>query len=674
MNKALRATTFVVSLTIAALFGLTSGMGNISAQSPTDYDTDNNRLIEIAHLEQLDAIRWDLNGDGVADTPANADAYAAAFPSADEGMGCPENHCEGYELTRSLDFNDASSYASGAVNAAWMQGNGWLPIGGLYPSGGSARFNSLFEGNNHTIANLFIDYISSDVSGKRVVAGLFGENTGEISRIGVVDVNMNVNVNANSKAMGGDTHIGGLVGINNGNVLSSYATGGVSGHSYVGALVGHNGGDITFSYATSKVEGDYWVGGLAGTNSGSITFSYATGSVTSEAVFGGLVGGNSGSIISSHATGNVTGDYPAEQGLIGGFAGGLVGINYGDEGNITSSYATGKVTGNDFSGGLVGTNDGSIISSYATGSIRGWRNIGGLVGTNSGSIISSHATNSVVGESFSGGLVGHNHEGSITSSYATGNVVGMKWYWDVGGGITRFYTSDSATRSNLGGLVGSNDGSITSSYAAGSVSGYRNIGGLVGISEGGSITFSYATSNVSGDSHIAIGGLIGKIIEGDIRNSYWDVQTSMQSIGVGEGITAGVEGKTTAELQTPTDYTGIYANWHTDIDNADYDSNPTTGKEDFWNFGTSDDYPLLKVDLVGDETPTSWEFGEQHGNRLMPTPDPDSPPSADAPAGGGCNSAGARMPMGATAGNLLALIAPLVGLAGIRQARAYRAQ
>lgn len=37
-------------------------------------------------------------------------------------------------------------------------------------------------------------------------------------------------------------------------------------------------------------------------------------------------------------------------------------------------------------------------------------------------------------------------------------------------------------------------------------------------------------------------------------------------------------------------------------------------------------------------------------------------------------SAGTRLPMGATAGNLLLLIAPLIGIAGIRQARAHRAQ
>ena len=40
------------------------------------------------------------------------------------------------------------------------------------------------------------------------------------------------------------------------------------------------------------------------------------------------------------------------------------------------------------------------------------------------------------------------------------------------------------------------------------------------------------------------------------------------------------EGKTTAELQSPTDYTGIYGGWNTDLDNIDRDFDPITGIDD----------------------------------------------------------------------------------------------
>ena len=78
---------------IAALLALRG----VAAQTPTDYDTDNDGLIEVDSLAKLNAMRWDLNGDGVVDpvdanqdgdttdpgdvtaTTANQVSYAAAF-------------------------------------------------------------------------------------------------------------------------------------------------------------------------------------------------------------------------------------------------------------------------------------------------------------------------------------------------------------------------------------------------------------------------------------------------------------------------------------------------------------------------------------------------------------------------------------------------------------------
>ena len=64
-----------------------AGTDVVSAQSAVDYDTDDDGLIEIEWLEQLDAVRWDLDGDGFADDGGNAERYASAFPDAAEGMG-----------------------------------------------------------------------------------------------------------------------------------------------------------------------------------------------------------------------------------------------------------------------------------------------------------------------------------------------------------------------------------------------------------------------------------------------------------------------------------------------------------------------------------------------------------------------------------------------------------
>ena len=64
-------------------------MGAAPQQASGDYDADDDGLIEISNLVQLNAIRHDLDGDG-SPTSANPDAYAAAFPGAVAGMGCPE--------------------------------------------------------------------------------------------------------------------------------------------------------------------------------------------------------------------------------------------------------------------------------------------------------------------------------------------------------------------------------------------------------------------------------------------------------------------------------------------------------------------------------------------------------------------------------------------------------
>ena len=74
-------------------------------QTGTDYDADEDGLIEIDSLAQLNAIRWDLNGDSTN--------YTNAFPSAATGMGCPDgsdagddpDDCTGYELQNDLDFD-----------------------------------------------------------------------------------------------------------------------------------------------------------------------------------------------------------------------------------------------------------------------------------------------------------------------------------------------------------------------------------------------------------------------------------------------------------------------------------------------------------------------------------------------------------------------------------------
>ena len=521
MANAIRRAALLLTF---SLLILASTVGVASSQAGDGkYDTDRNGLIEVSNLEQLDAIRYDLDGDGSPDNSGDATKYGDAFPTSGTEAVC-ESGCNGYELNASLDFDNAGSYASGAVNPDWTAGSGWDPIGDLTGD----PFEATFDGNENTISNLHINRMDTHN------VGLFSWNWSEgvIRNIGLVDVD----VNGNSG--------GGLVGLNLGTISHSYATGSVSGsYLYTGGLVGRNGltpetggPTISHSYASVAVSGRNSVGGLAGRNNGTVMFSHATGSVSST-----------------------------------------------DDAS-------------DAMGGLVGSNDGTIRASYATGYVSGVGAVGGLAGYHwSGRIIASYATGSVEGDgSGVGGLVGrvlsNERESWVISSYATGSVSG--------GGRT------------VGGLVGSvfhhpniqvvRDINIVASYATGSVSGNKFVGGLIG----------YRSSVKKTDTRITI------------TSSYWDTQTSGQAAGVGDGDPTGVQGRTTAQLQAPTGYTGIYSTWDADLDNADGDNNTATGTDDFWDFGTSSQYPALKADLDGDGSPTWQEFG---GQRPTPPPPPGAP-------------------------------------------------
>ena len=282
----------------------------------TNYDTDFDGLLEIRSLEQLDAMRWDPNGDGAADTAANKGAYDAVFSNPSLAKGCPRT-CSGYELKEDLDFDEPGSYSSGAVNADWTSGEGWEPIGDA-----DNPLATRFEGNGNTIRSLFIARTSPDPH-----AGLFGYvgMDSVISGVGVADAGVTT---TGSRA-------GVLVGTNEGAVSDSYATGAVSGDNRVGGLVGHNDGTITSSYAAVTVTGagDH-AGGLAGINEpgGAITAAYATGTVSGDRKVGGLAGSNAiaGSVVST----------------------------------ITASYATGPVNGASDVGGLVGDSLGTVTASY----------------------------------------------------------------------------------------------------------------------------------------------------------------------------------------------------------------------------------------------------------------------------------------------------------------------
>ena len=270
-----------------------------------DYDADADGLIEVRTLPQLDALRHDLDGDGVPAAAGEA-VHAAAFAGALGGLSCGGAGCRGYELLADLDFDTNGSGGPDAGDAFWNGGSGWLPVGTA-----AEPFATLFEGNGRLIRHLLV------AGGEG--AGLFGATgaSSVVARVGLIAAEVT-----------GTTAVGALAGRNGGMVTGCWATGRVSGSAAVGGLVGSNAGVVGGSYAAVQVSGERQAGGLVGVNDGRLAAVYATGSVSGTEAVGGLVGHHRGTLAASYATGRVRGERET---------GGLVGTTAAP-GTVTAGY------------------------------------------------------------------------------------------------------------------------------------------------------------------------------------------------------------------------------------------------------------------------------------------------------------------------------------------------
>ena len=426
-----------------------------------DYDRDDNGLIEIDRLSQLDAIRYDLDGDGAPDAVSADDwaNYAAAFPDAMPGMGCPAaadtdvgpGPCAGYELTASLDFDtnrngytytETGGLLTGDAGDAYYNGGaGWNPL-----SSEAAPFTATLDGQGHTIANLFIH---RDDETAAADYGLFGfiRSSGQVRNLGLVQVKAVLN-----RALGnpGASTLGSLAGVNGGTVANSYATGALSlaasgrfaGETpalNIGGLLGGNHGTLESSYAAASVaavgrpesapQDNFRAGGLVGRNGslGKIIASYAAGPVrlVNGRDAGGLVGSNTGEITASYAVGAV-----AATG--GQRVGGLVGFNWKATARITASYAAGLVTadaGTEDVGGMVGWWGRDAAAAESSGSY--WDT--GSTGQRASKVGLGQTTRQLQTPTGYTGLYAHWNL-DLDGDAATGDASGNDAPWDFGAG------------------------------------------------------------------------------------------------------------------------------------------------------------------------------------------------------------------------------------------------
>lgn len=340
-------------------------------------------------------------------------------------------------LTKNLNFKSKYSYKDsqrtdfGNLNNDDTDGNslitemttgtGFTPIS--YSTG---IFKGNFNGNKHTISNMYINATEDDKKAK----GLFGYvYEGYIGRLTITG-----NINSN-------WYTGGLVGDGNGSDII------IENCQNKVDIVGYNmaGGIIGFSRATIKNCKNYGTIEITGNDYG---YSGVGGIVGSQGNKQISLCENYGKIIGAPRAGGILGCAVSQEIYISNC------INEGDVINNKNgpNYSTGT-------GGILGAQESvgklSIINSYNKGSITGKLNEGGIIGVVSGTswgtnlstnIINCYNIGKVYSEGTAGGIVGRQDTVStqnylyIENTYNLGTIVGKQ----VGNIIGRIYT-DSRT-------------------------------------------------------------------------------------------------------------------------------------------------------------------------------------------------------------------------------------
>ena len=409
---------------------------------------------------------------------------------------------QGGEFVLGADI-DLSSYSAG---------EGFIPIAAGINS--SADFKCEFNGNGHTISNLYINRPDTDnvglfslmcdvknlcLTNVDVIGGIY---TGAL--MGYTFSNSQVsNCYIASGSVKGTTCVGGLGGRFSGinGILNCYSDAEVSGETKAGGLLGEiylpNGSVInSFSHGNVTASSDY-AGGLIGyTERVSLENCYAEGNITGKRFVGGVVGKAMEVIaVNCFAKGKVTGTS-----MVGGFAGSAGGSSSGNI--IENCYAYGEVIGEESVGRFAGLTSGStngngliLKACYALGNVTATQQVGGLVGFFSfhNSVYNCSATGTVKGNSCVGGLIGDGYAmKEIKNCYSTGDVIAKGNF--VGGIIGR--TSNS------------NDTDITGCYSTGNISGVERVGGVMGFCDTIlSLSDCYSTGNFSGQKDV--GGVVG---------------------------------------------------------------------------------------------------------------------------------------------------------------------
>ena len=333
-----------------------------AASGRTDYDIDDDGLIEIDDLGDLDEIRNDTTG---------ATLYG-------ENDGCPADGCFGFELTTDLDFDTNGDGEMDENDDYWNDGTGWLPIGNADPNdalSGINAFAAIFEGNDFTIYNL---YIRSKGENTLQAMGFIGQSQAVDADAEEPSYIQNVRFDGPLTSVSGNYVTGTLLGNATGTIVSN-----VYVNSYVNSPGGPIGGligyaqvvEISGAQVLGVVNGGSNTGGLLGTGEDvRILDSFTLNEIFGNESVGGIIGYASDNIEirTSFSAGDIHGDDD-----VGGIMGHLAGT-----GGIADSYVLGDIDGDDAIGGIIGFSEKDLTMgrTYHAGEISGESWLGGIVG------------------------------------------------------------------------------------------------------------------------------------------------------------------------------------------------------------------------------------------------------------------------------------------------------
>ena len=400
-----------------------------------DIDDDGDGLIELATHQQLNAIRYALNGNG------SRSAENAALDTTGCG-GDGGTTCSGYELVADISL---------ATYADDEGGKGWQPLGhdidGAIIGCQGTAFNGTFDGNGWTISNLNISRSAEDC------VGLFGH----MARGSEIR-----NLTLSGKAVAGRNRVGALVGESNSAriVAAEVVMEKMRGATAVGGLMGF-GNDArvhSSSVEVAKVEGmgiGARIGGLVGgADSARIhSSSVVVGEVSGGSNIGGLAGFSR--LVRVHSSSVVAAEVSGTSEV-----GGLIGD--GQDGRVhSSSVVVNRVigaNGNANVGGLVGAgrrtriHSSSVVVNEVSGDIR----VSGLVGRGSTARIvsSSVVVGKVSGNDQFGPLAGNFDDGKVAYSYVVSGTNTPMLVGEESGAkaVASYWDSDTsdATSENIG--------------------------------------------------------------------------------------------------------------------------------------------------------------------------------------------------------------------------------